>query len=63
MAVNPIQLQKHLLGLDYPASKQEVVQHARQRGADQDALSTLESLPRDRFDTPSEVSEALDDLR
>jgi hypothetical protein len=63
MAVNPIQLQKHLSGLDYPASKQDLVRHARQRGADEDALDALESLPRDRFNSPNDVSEAIGDLR
>jgi Protein of unknown function (DUF2795) len=63
MAVNPIQLQKHLSGVDYPASKEELVKHARQRGADQEALRTLESLPRDRFNSPNDVSEAVGDMR
>jgi hypothetical protein len=63
MAVNPIQLQKHLGGIDYPASKQDLVRHAQQRGADQDAVATLESLPRDRFNSPNDVSEALGQLK
>ncbi len=63
MAVNPIQLQKHLSGVDYPASKEDLVKHARQRGADQDALNTLESLPRDTFNSPNDVSEAIGNLR
>jgi trehalose-6-phosphatase len=62
MAVNPIQLQKHLSGLDYPATKKDLVRHARQRGADQDAVQTLESLPRDQFNSPNDVSEAIGDL-
>ncbi len=61
--MNPIQLQKHLSGVDYPASKQDLVQHAKQRGADQEAIQTLESLPRDRFNSPNDVSEAIGDLR
>ena len=63
MTVNPIQLQKHLSGVDYPASKSDLVRHARQRGADEHALRTLESLPRDRFNSPKDVSEALGDMR
>ena len=33
--VNPIELQKHLQGVDYPASKEELIQHAQQQGADE----------------------------
>ncbi|MEN3310025.1 MAG: hypothetical protein V7603_6227 [Micromonosporaceae bacterium] len=62
MAVNPIQLQKHLSGVDYPASKKDLVQHARQRGADQDALQTLESLPQDQFNSPNDVCAAIVDM-
>ncbi len=63
MAVNPIQLQKHLGGVDYPATREDLVKHARQRGADQDTLSTLESLPMDRFNSPNDVSEAIGRMR
>jgi hypothetical protein len=28
--VNPIQLQKHLKGMDYPASKQDLINYAKQ---------------------------------
>lgn len=32
--VNPIQLQKHLKGVDYPATKEDLLQHAKDQGAD-----------------------------
>ncbi len=43
--VNPIELQKHLKGVDYPASKEDLLANAKQQGADEDALSALEQLP------------------
>jgi hypothetical protein len=57
--VNPIQLQKHLKGVDYPASKQDLISHAQQQGADEDALSALEQLPDEQYETPAEVSKAI----
>ncbi|MBV8886805.1 MAG: DUF2795 domain-containing protein [Chroococcidiopsidaceae cyanobacterium CP_BM_RX_35] len=60
--VNPIQIQKHLKGLDYPASKQDLVKHAKQQGADKDALSSLEQLPDEEYETPAEVSKALGEI-
>ena len=57
--VNPIQLQKHLKGVDYPASKQDLIDHAKQQGADENALSALEQLPDEQYETPAEVSKAI----
>ena len=56
MAVNPIQLQKHLSGVDYPAGKQDLIDTAREQGADEEALSTLERLPDREYDGPNAVS-------
>jgi hypothetical protein len=63
MAVNPIQLQKYLGGIDYPTDKQTLIQRAREKGADNNVVQTLESLPRDRFNSPNDVSEAVGQLR
>jgi hypothetical protein len=59
MAVNPIQLQKYLGGIDYPARKQDLIQRAEEQGADDNVLQTLKSLNRDEFNSPNDVSEAL----
>lgn len=59
--VNPIQLQKHLKGVDYPASKEDLIEHARQQGADEDALSALEQIPDEQYETPADVSKAIGD--
>ncbi|MDX2211749.1 MAG: DUF2795 domain-containing protein [Oculatellaceae cyanobacterium bins.114] len=57
--INPIQMQKHLKGMDYPASKQDLVQHAKKNGADKNALSVLEQLEDEEFETPADVSKAI----
>lgn len=57
--MNPIQLQKFLGGIDYPADKRTLVDTARSNGADENVLNTLEQLPRDRFNSPNDVSEAI----
>lgn len=62
MPVNPIQVQKVLGGVDYPVGKQELVDHARSNGADEDVTTTLEQLPFDRFNSPNDVSEAIGKL-
>lgn len=59
--VNPIQLQKHLKGVDYPASKEDLIKHAKQQGADENALSALEQIPDEQYETPTDVSKAIGD--
>jgi hypothetical protein len=59
MAVNPIQIQKFLKGVDYPASKNDLLKNAEREGADEDARATLERLPDQEYESPADVSEAL----
>lgn len=63
MAVNPIQLQKFLGGVDYPTDKRTLVERAKASGADDAVVQTLQSLDRDRFNSPNDVSEAVGDQR
>lgn len=60
--VNPIQVQKFLGGIDYPCSKQDIINRAKERGADDQVLDTLSSLRMERFNSPNDVSEAIGDL-
>jgi predicted outer membrane protein len=55
---NPIQIQKYLKGVDYPASKEQLIENARKLGADDNICASLEQLPDDEFQTPADVSEA-----
>ncbi|MEV0632454.1 DUF2795 domain-containing protein [Nonomuraea wenchangensis] len=58
-APNPIQLQKHLSGVDYPASKDDLVRAARDHGADDDIVKALENMPDREYDGPNAVSQAV----
>ncbi len=62
MPVNPIQVQKFLGGVDYPIGKQDLIEHAKSKGADDEVMSTLEQLPFDEFNSPNDVSEAIGKL-
>ncbi|WP_434993930.1 DUF2795 domain-containing protein [Arthrobacter sp. Ld5] len=53
---SPIDIQKALGGVDYPASKEDLVQHAKDKGADRSVLDTLENLPDREFESPAEVN-------
>jgi predicted outer membrane protein len=56
--VNPIQIQKYLKGVDYPASKQALLEKAKSMGADENVCQSLEQLPDEDFQTPADVSQA-----
>jgi hypothetical protein len=60
--VDPIEVQKTLDGLDYPATRDDVVSHARAHGADDDMQSALERLPDREYEGPSGVSKELGKL-
>lgn len=55
---NPIRLQKFLGGMTYPASRDELIEHARSAGADDTTMEHLRALPDRRFDGPNEVSKS-----
>ncbi len=57
--INPIQLQKWLKGVDYPASKDDLIAQAKQNGADEHVIEVLEEIPDDDYDTPADVSKAV----
>lgn len=56
MTVNPIELQKCLGGVGYPADKKQILDQAKQHGADEEIMSALGSLPERTYDSPAEVN-------
>jgi len=59
MDVNPIEVQTHLGGVDYPASKDEVISTAESNGAPQEVIEALQRLDGEEFDGPDAVQSAL----
>ena len=56
--VNPIQVQKYLKGVDYPASKAALLEKARSMGADENICTSLEQLPDEEFEMVNAVASA-----
>ncbi len=56
---NPIEVQKFLGGIDYPASKEEIVRRAQDAGASDDVLEALERIDEREYEGPTAVSEAI----
>ncbi|SFL68522.1 DUF2795 domain-containing protein [Geodermatophilus ruber] len=59
--VSPIDVQKALSGMDYPARKDDIIRHAEQHGASQEVLDALRKIPDREYEGPSGVSSAVFD--
>jgi Protein of unknown function (DUF2795) len=57
--MNPIEVQKQLKGMSYPASRDELVATAEDNGADNELLGQLRGLSKSEFSGPDDVMEAL----
>ncbi|MDQ2814281.1 MAG: DUF2795 domain-containing protein [Actinomycetota bacterium] len=53
-----IRVQRFLGGIRYPATKQQLMEHARENHADDDVLATLREIPERVYSGPDEVSRA-----
>ncbi|MDH2445401.1 DUF2795 domain-containing protein [Amnibacterium sp. CER49] len=61
MADTPNPIQKFLGGIDYPVSKDTILETARKEGADDDVLDALGRIPDGRYDAPTAISKAVSD--
>ncbi|MCU1604683.1 MAG: uncharacterized protein JWP46_1148 [Modestobacter sp.] len=59
--VSPIDIQKALGGMEYPATKEEIVKHAEEHGGDTDVIEALKGIRGGEYDGPSSVSAAVFD--
>ena len=57
--VSPIEIQKALGGVDYPADKEALIENAEKKAADDDVLSALKDLPDKRYETPADVNKEI----
>jgi uncharacterized protein DUF2795 len=52
-----IEVQKFLAGIDYPADRDELVEHAQENGAPDEIVEALQSIADRSYDGPNAVSE------
>ena len=58
--LNPIEFQKALKGVEYPASKDDLLKACDNNGGNDDVRAALDKLPDKSFETPADVTEAVD---
>lgn len=57
---SPIQIQERLSGVDYPASKQDLIKHVEMNNQNDDmVMNVLTQLPDKEYNSPVEVSEEI----
>ncbi len=59
--VSPIDIQKALGGMDYPATKEDIVKHAQDKGGDSEVIDALKKIEDREYEGPSGVSSAVFD--
>ena len=59
MDINPIEVQTHLKGIDYTASKDEVIATAESNDAPQEIIEALQQMHGTDFEGPDDVMGAL----
>ena len=55
---SPANIQNYLKGVNYPASKQDLVSRARQNGAPDNVVQNIQRLPTERFSGPQDIMKA-----
>jgi hypothetical protein len=55
--VIPVRIQEYLSGVEYPATKDQLVAHAQEHGAPQEVIDFMKRLPRRSYKSPTEVSQ------
>lgn len=61
--VNPIQVEKYLRHVDYPADREKLLAAAQAEGADENILHTLAEIPEETFEGPVGVSRAIGKIK
>lgn len=57
--LNPMEIQQQLPEIDYPASKQDLIKYATEKGAGEHMRSLLEKLPEQEYTTINEITQAI----
>lgn len=54
--VNPVDVEKILSGINFPTSKQDLINYAKGKNAPKEVISALNSLPSREFSNSTDVS-------
>ncbi len=52
---SPIDVTKHLKGIDFPAEKSDLAEHAKKNGAPPEIMEAIEAMPEQTYETVADV--------
>ncbi len=55
--VSAAQIQVYLKGIDYPVNKQQLIDHAKSRGAPENVMAFMDRMPEREYKYPTDVQE------
>ncbi len=55
---SPSNVTHHLKGIDFPAKKTDLVQHAKKNGAESEVLDAIEAMPDQDYENMADVMKA-----
>ncbi|RJP74384.1 MAG: DUF2795 domain-containing protein [Candidatus Zixiibacteriota bacterium] len=62
VSVSPAQVEKYLRGINYPASKRDLQNHARRNNAPEDVMDTLDMMPDRQYHSADDVAEGISEV-
>lgn len=57
--ISPVEIQRYLSGVQYPASKDDLLARAQDNDASQDVFDVLNELPDQEYESPAQVSKEI----
>ncbi|HET8575334.1 MAG TPA: DUF2795 domain-containing protein [Candidatus Paceibacterota bacterium] len=57
------QVQQYLENVSYPCSKDDLIDAARNEGADEEVMDLLQSLPEGEYHSPIDISKAIGEMK
>jgi hypothetical protein len=58
-----VEITKSLKGITFPAAKDDLVEFARENGANEDIVRAIDEMPDDEYDSMSDVMSAFGDAQ
>ncbi|MBW1989205.1 MAG: DUF2795 domain-containing protein [Deltaproteobacteria bacterium] len=62
MTLTKEEIGRYLRNLNYPATREDIVQNATEQGADEELLDAMRRLPSRQYNAPVEINQALGDV-
>ncbi len=56
---SPAEIEEHLSGVDYPAQKQELKQHAQNEDAPNEVMQVIDQMPDQEYNSPADVAKGV----